>query len=170
MKTIQRTRKYVSLILAVIMLLSMNTVAFAASGSQQRSASGKVTVALEGGASGYSNTVTFNFNSLPRNAVVTRITVSAPLSRHQGTNAIKLNGYYISSPLDGELYFNVSSGSSLTTYAFAGASARGTWTFCLRATCLDSGIPPYMSPFPVFFPIYSSNTYYPVKMTIYYTY
>ena len=174
MRVKEMGKRLVAFLLAVFMVFTMNTTALAASGSQQRSASGKITIALASNTSGSSNIVTFNFSSLPSGAVVKRIVVSTPLSRHSGTDAIRLDGYCIAAP-QGEIgYFPVYSGSSMTIYAFEGVSAKGTWSMYLDATCLGSGIPPYWAPYfdpvPIFNPVYSSNVYYPAKMTIYYTY
>lgn len=150
-----------SFFLAIVLVLSMSTTAFAASSSKYKTSS-KMTISLAGDTSGSSNTVTFNFNdySIPNNATVTKVVINTPLSKHNGVNAIVIDSYYLTSPYDGGWTIPVTSGNSATSYYPAGATVKGTWSLYLNASCYDSGIYPYVT--------YSSSEYYPPKLTIYY--
>lgn len=164
MKKCYNAFKWLSVVVAFVMLISISTTVYAATGSKIKTSTVKMKVGLEPDTSGSSNTVTFNFNdtTIPNNATVTKVVISTPLSSHAGVNAITLDSYVLTSPYNGSWTIPVTSGNSATSFASAGASVKGTWSLYLNATCYDSGVLPY--------PTNSSSVYYPAKLTIYFQY
>lgn len=123
-------KRLVSILVVFTMLFAMQLTAFAATTSSKTvTASKAMSIALNPGATGNSNTVTFNFGTLPSNAIVKEITIDASnASVIGGLGAILAQSVTITSPDGVILTTTWGKGNVTTTSAFINDDARGTWS------------------------------------------
>lgn len=126
----KKIKNFVALFLAVTLMVIIPINVNAASTTSRTITSSKaMSIALQPGETGDSNEITFNFNSLPANAVVTEIKVDASNARNiGGMGAILAQSITITNP-DGETKTATWGRGNVTkTTAFINDGARGTWS------------------------------------------
>ena len=141
-------KRFMSLTLATLMVFSMLiTTAFAASGTSTQSPSSNLGLALDPGASGWSQVVNVRFSTVPSDAVVDTITIvpGTPTINSGNKNflgAVLPSLLKITAP-DGTTA-TISWSNKMTTTAFKGVDARGTWTLQMYGTNLTKPTGDYM--------------------------
>lgn len=143
------TKKIISLSAALVMTMSAITTgayaaqstvntsaaktysvsAYSTSSSKTVTANKAMSLALDAGASGYSNTVTFNFNSLPSNAIVKDITVNAGTGKSMGgLGAVGAWKLKVTSPKYEEQEYAWGRGNVTKVTGFTAEKAKGIWS------------------------------------------
>ena len=153
MKIFNRKAKLLTFVLAMVLMISTSTTAFAATMSTvSKNATSKMSVYVPAGSYAWSNSVSIKFTSPNANATAAKVT--APLSTHSG-NPVIIQCFELTAP-------------SLNTYTIYVASANtgtitlpyepiiGTWK--IRAYCYS----------PTGMYSYGSSTFYPVSLTLTY--
>ncbi|MBA4687357.1 MAG: hypothetical protein H2184_09390 [Candidatus Galacturonibacter soehngenii] len=113
--------------------------ALAADTTKTVTSSKAMSIALNPGTTGNSNTITFNFSSLPSNAIVKEIKVDASnASAIGGLGAILAQTLTITSPVGETKTVTWGRGNVTSTSAFIADSARGTWSIYMTGTNVAS--------------------------------
>lgn len=121
------------------MIFTTQLTAFASS-SKTVTSRKSMTLVLNPGVTGNSSIATFNFNSLPRNAIVKDVEVKVSGIRNigSGMGAIVPQSITITNPK--QIYKKVSWNSYImSTSAFTGDSAQGTWSVYVTGTNVAYG-------------------------------
>ena len=131
-KSMKKIKKIIAVALVFTMLFASQVTAFAAS-PQTKPANKDMSIALMPGVTGNSNTVTFNFSSLPDNAIVKEVKIDCSnASVIGGKGAILAQSLIITSP-SGEIH-TVGWGTNL----FIAEKAAGTWSVYMTGTNIAS--------------------------------
>ena len=138
MKKIKIIKKIIAVALVFTMLFASQVTAFAAS-PQTKPANKDMSIALMPGVTGNSNTVTFNFSSLPDNAIVKEVKIDCSnASVIGGKGAILAQSLIITSP-SGEIHtVGWGKGNVTTTNLFIAEKAAGTWSVYMTGTNIAS--------------------------------
>lgn len=155
--------KFISLFIMLILIISF--VAFpsnsdAASSSKTVTSYETMSLYLPKQTTGNSNSITFNFSSLPEDAIVTKILVDASTGMTSGGNgAIVSNNVFIKGP-DMNNYVSTPWGSgnkTTITTGVIGKLAKGTWSIYYNGSNVSTLSDAY-------------KQYKNVKVTIHYSY
>lgn len=122
------------------MTLSTSTNVFAASGTKKVTSSGKMSVALNVGATGDSSSVSIRVSGLPANAVITKLEVNTGSLSYQGgvvTNYLTITS---SNGRTEQIPWGGAANKTLTTHNFLASSANGTYTLSFNSTCVGGAI------------------------------
>lgn len=126
----RQLKKCISLILAVgVLVMAPITANAATTPSKTVTSSKAMSIALQPGETGDSNTITFNFNSLPANAIVTEIKIDASNAKNiGGMGAILAQSVTITDPDGVAQTVTWGKGNVTKTSVFIHDGARGTWS------------------------------------------
>ena len=127
----KKINKIMAFAIAFTMLFASQVTAFAATTSSKTVTSSKaMSVALLPGVTGNSNTITFNFNSLPDKAIVKEVEIDC-------SNASVIGGKGASP--SGETHtVSWGKGNVTTTNLFIAEKAAGTWSVYMTGTNIAS--------------------------------
>jgi uncharacterized protein (UPF0333 family) len=155
-------KKAISLLLVIVLLVSMNVTAFAATGSKTVTTAGPMSISLtRANVSAVSNSLSFNFSSLPANAVVTKVEINGGTMTFGGQGVITTDRMYVKNVTDGvvasvawDQFFN----KAVITSNLLGTAARGQWQVYFSGSKVGgNGVP-------------AIKSYKNVKLTVYYSY
>ena len=139
--------------------VSSETTVSTSGTSKTVTASKAMGLVLDPGESGYSNTITFNFNSLPANAIVEEIKVDAShVKILGGLGVIVAQKLRITDPLNNTKEVAWGQHNVTTTTSFISRKAKGTWSVSYYGTNIASSGAQF----------YAGVSYSPVNMTITY--
>ena len=132
-----KTKNVVKRILAM-MLASAMVVGLVGCGRTYKAAS-KMTITLNPGQRGNSNTVTIRVSDLPEDAIITKLTVNTGSMTYSG-GAIVCNYLTISSSnvRTEQIAWTGQANKTLTTSKFLASAANGTYTISFNATNMSS--------------------------------
>ena len=133
-------KKIMAFAIAFTMLFASQVTAFAATTSSKTVTSSKaMSVALLPGVTGNSNTITFNFNSLPDKAIVKEVEIDCSnASVIGGKGAILAKSLTITSPSGETHTVSWGKGNVTTTNLFIAEKAAGTWSVYMTGTNIAS--------------------------------
>lgn len=140
LKSMRKIKRIIAVALVFTMLFASQITAFAATTSSKTVTSSKaMSIALLPGVTGNSNTITFNFNSLPDNAVVKEVEVDCPgASVIGGKGAILAQKLTITCPSGETHTVGWGRGNVTTTSLFIAEKAAGTWSVYMTGTNIAS--------------------------------
>lgn len=152
------TKRILAIILVLITFITSQTSVMAATKlTRTVTAINDMSVSASAGKTANSNTITFNFNSLPDNAVIEDIKVDCSNVSHiGGMGAIVAQSLTITSPDGITQVIPWKSGNIISTSLFDGKSVKGTWSVYMTGTNISSSY-------------YGGIKYSNVEMTITYT-
>lgn len=137
----KKTKRFLVVFLAMVMLFSMQLNVFAASATTTRTttktATAKMSIVLSPNQTGDSTAVTITFSGLPSNAVVTELTVNSGTMTYNGavlSNYITISG----NGRTEQLAWGGQANRDLPTNNFLGVSANGTYTLTFNATNMSN--------------------------------
>ena len=135
-----KINKIMAFAIAFTMLFASQVTAFAATTSSKTVTSSKaMSVALLPGVTGNSNTITFNFNSLPDKAIVKEVEIDCSnASVIGGKGAILAKSLTITSPSGETHTVSWGKGNVTTTNLFIAEKAAGTWSVYMTGTNIAS--------------------------------
>ena len=139
---VKRKKNVVKRIFAMVMVMTLmlttSMTAFAATGSRTYKASSKMTIVLNPGQRGNSNTVTIRVSDLPEDAIITKLTVNTGSMTYSG--AVVCNNLTISSSngRTEQIAWTGQANKTLTTSRFLASAATGTYTISFNATNMSS--------------------------------
>lgn len=138
--TKKKVSKIMAVTLAFMMLFAFQVTAYAATTSSKTvTASKAMSVALLPGVTGDSNTITFNFNSLPDNAIVKEVEIDCSnASVIGGKGAILAQSITITCPSGETHTIGWGKGNVTTTNLFIAEKAAGTWSAYMTGTNIAS--------------------------------
>lgn len=132
----KKINKIMAFAIAFTMLFASQVTAFAATTSSKTVTSSKaMSVALLPGVTGNSNTITFNFNSLPDKAIVKEVSNASVIG---GKGAILAKSLTITSPSGETHTVSWGKGNVTTTNLFIAEKAAGTWSVYMTGTNIAS--------------------------------
>ena len=136
----KKINKIMAFAIAFTMLFASQVTAFAATTSSKTVTSSKaMSVALLPGVTGNSNTITFNFNSLPDKAIVKEVEIDCSnASVIGGKGAILAKSLTITSPSGETHTVSWGKGNVTTTNLFIAEKAAGTWSVYMTGTNIAS--------------------------------
>ena len=139
-KSMKKVKKIIAVALVFTMLFASQVTAFAAgTESKTVTATKDMSIALMPGVTGDSNTITFNFSSLPDNAIVKEVTVDcSSASVIGGKGAILAQSLTIISPSGETHTVSWGRGNVTTTNLFIAEKAAGTWSVYMTGTNIAS--------------------------------
>ena len=139
-KSMKKVKKIIAVALVLTMLFASQVTAFAAgTESKTVTATKDMSIALMPGVTGDSNTITFNFSSLPDNAIVKEVTVDCSnASVISGKGAILAQSLTITSPSGETHTVSWGRGNVTTTNLFIAEKAAGTWSVYMTGTNIAS--------------------------------
>lgn len=139
-KSMKKVKRIIAVALVFTMLFASQVTAFAAgTGSETKSANKDMSIALMPGVTGDSNTVTFNFSSLPDNAIVKEVKIDCSnASVIGGKGAILAQSVTITSPSGETHTVGWGRGNVTTTNLFIAEKAAGTWSVYMTGTNIAS--------------------------------
>lgn len=139
-RKVKKVKKIFAMALVLTMLFVSQTTAFAASTSSKTvTASKNMSIALLPGVTGNSNTITFNFKSLPDNAIVKEVEMDCSnASVIGGKGAILAESLTITAPSGEVQTVSWGKGNVTTTSLFVAEQASGTWTAYMTGTNIAS--------------------------------
>lgn len=76
MRTKKVVKRFFAMVMVMALMLTTSMTAFAATGSRTYKASSKMTIVLNPGQRGNSNTVSIRVSDLPEDAIITKLTVN----------------------------------------------------------------------------------------------
>lgn len=130
----KKINKIMAFAIAFTMLFASQVTAFAATTSSKA-----MSVALLPGVTGNSNTITFNFNSLPDKAIVKEVEIDCSnASVIGGKGAILAKSLTITSPSGETHTVSWGKGNVTTTNLFIAEKAAGTWSVYMTGTNIAS--------------------------------
>jgi hypothetical protein len=135
----KKINKIMAFAIAFTMLFASQVTAFAATTSSKTVTSSKaMSVALLPGVTGNSNTITFNFNSLPDKAIVKEVEIDCSnASVIGGKGAILAKSLTITSPSGETHTVSWGKGNVTITNLFIAEKAAGTWSVYMTGTNAD---------------------------------
>lgn len=136
----KKINKIMAFAIVFTMLFASQVTAFAATTSSKTVTSSKaMSVALLPGVTGNSNTITFNFNSLPDKAIVKEVEIDCSnASVIGGKGAILAKSLTITSPSGETHTVSWGKGNVTTTNLFIAEKAAGTWSVYMTGTNITS--------------------------------
>ena len=139
-KSMKKVKRIIAVALVFTMLFASQVTAFAAdTGSKTVTATKDMSIALMPGVTGDSNTITFNFSSLPDNAIVKEVTIDCSnASVIGGKGAILAQSVTITSPSGETHTVGWGRGNVTTTNLFIAEKAAGTWSVYMTGTNIAS--------------------------------
>lgn len=139
-KSMKKVKRIIAVALVFTMLFASQVTAFAAgTDSKTVTATKDMSIALMPGATGDSNTITFNFNSLPDNAIVKEVKIDCSnASVIGGKGAILAQSLTITSPSGETHTVGWGKGNVTTTNLFIAEKAAGTWSVYMTGTNIAS--------------------------------
>ena len=139
-KSMKKVKRIIAVALVFTMLFASQVTAFAAdTGSKTVTATKDMSIALMPGVTGDSNTITFNFNSLPDNAIVKEVKIDCSnASVIGGKGAILAQSLTITSPSGETHTVGWGKGNVTTTSLFIAEKAAGTWSVYMTGTNIAS--------------------------------
>lgn len=139
-KSMKKVKRIIAVALVFTMLFASQVTAFAAgTNSETKSANKDMSIALMPGVTGDSNTVTFNFSSLPDNAIVKEVKIDCSnASVIGGKGAILAQSVTITSPSGETHTVGWGRGNVTTTNLFIAEKAAGTWSVYMTGTNIAS--------------------------------
>lgn len=84
MKTKNVVKRILAMMMVMALMLTTSMTAFAATGSRTYKAASKMTITLNPGQRGNSNTVTIRVSDLPEDAIITKLTVNTGSMTYSG--------------------------------------------------------------------------------------
>lgn len=137
-KSMKKVKRIIAVALVFTTLFVSQVTAFAAS-LETKSANKDMPIALMPGVTGNSNTVTFNFNGLPDNAIVKEVKIDCSnASIIGGKGAILAQSLTITSPSGETHIVGWGGGNVTTTNLFIAEKATGTWSVYMTETNVAS--------------------------------
>lgn len=139
-KSMKKVKRIIAVALVFTMLFASQVTAFAAdTESKTVTATKDMSIALMPGVTGDSNTITFNFSSLPDNAIVKEVTVDCSnASVIGGKGAILAQSLTITCPSGETHTVGWGRGNVTTTNLFIAEKAAGTWSVYMTGTNIAS--------------------------------
>ena len=139
MKTKNVVKRILAMMMVMALMLTTSMTAFAATGSRTYKAASKMTITLNPGQRGNSNTVTIRVSDLPEDAIITKLTVNTGSMTYSG-GAIVCNYLTISSSngRTEQIAWTGQANKPLTTSKFLASAANGTYTISFNATNMSS--------------------------------
>lgn len=139
-KSMKKSKRIIAVALVFTMLFVSQVTVFAAGTDKASKPANKdMSIALMPGVTGDSNTVTFNFNSLPDNAIVKEVTIDCSnASVIGGKGAILAQSLTITSPSGETHTVGWGRGNVTTTNLFIAEKAAGTWSVYMTGTIIAS--------------------------------
>lgn len=131
-------RRFFAMVMVMALMLTTSMTAFAATGSRTYKASSKMTIVLNPGQRGDSNTVSIRVSGLPEDAIITKLTVNTGTMSYSG--AVVCNSLTISSSngRTEQIGWTGQANKTLTTSKFLASAANGTYTISFNATNMSS--------------------------------
>ena len=153
-KNIVRKIFTMMMVMAMVLMLTTPMTTFAATGNNPYKASSKMTIVLNPGQRGNSNTVSIRVSDLPEDAIITKLTVNTGSMTYSG-GAIVCNYLTISSSngRTEQIGWTGQANKTLTTSRFLASAANGTYTISFNATnmsSLDSGKKSYQTSITIY--------------------
>jgi hypothetical protein len=138
MKTKNVVRRIFTMVMVMALMLTTSMTALAATGSRTYKSSSKMTIVLNPGQRGNSNTVTIRVSDLPEDAIITKLTVNTGSMSYSG--AVVCNYLTISSSngRTEQIGWTGQANKTLTTSKFLASAANGTYTISFNATNMSS--------------------------------
>lgn len=138
-KSMKKVKRIIAVALVFTMLFASQVTAFAADTKATKSANKDMSIALMPGVTGDSNTVTFNYNGLPDNAIVKEVKIDCSnASVIGGKGAILAQSLTITSPSGETHTVGWGRGNVTTTNLFIAEKAAGTWSVYMTGTNIAS--------------------------------
>ena len=138
-KSMKKVKRIIAVALVFTMLFASQVTAFAADTKATKSANKDMSIALMPGVTGDSNTVTFNYNGLPDNAIVKEVKIDGSnASVIGGKGAILAQSLTITSPSGETHTVGWGRGNVTTTNLFIAEKAAGTWSVYMTGTNIAS--------------------------------
>ena len=138
-KSMKKVKRIIAVALVFTMLFASQVTAFAADTKATKSANKDMSIALMPGVTGDSNTVTFNYNGLPDNAIVKEVKIDCSnASVIGGKGAILAQSLTITSPSGETHTVGWGRGNVTTTNLFIAETAAGTWSVYMTGTNIAS--------------------------------
>ena len=138
-KSMKKVKRIIAVALVFTMLFASQVTAFAADTKATKSANKDMSIALMPGVTGDSNTVTFNYNGLPDNAIVKEVKIDCyNASVIGGKGAILAQSLTITSPSGETHTVGWGRGNVTTTNLFIAEKAAGTWSVYMTGTNIAS--------------------------------
>ena len=140
LKSMKKVKRILTVALVFTMLFASQVTAFAAgTDSVTKTANKDMSIALMPGVTGDSNTITFNLNSLPDNAIVKEVKIDCSnASVIGGKGAILPQNITITSPSGETHTVGWGRGNVTTTNLFVAEKAAGTWYVYMTGTNIAS--------------------------------
>lgn len=123
MRTKKVVKRFFAMVMVMALMLTTSMTAFAATGSRTYKASSKMTIVLNPGQRGNSNTVSIRVSDLPEDAIITKLTVNTGTMSYSG--AVVCNSLTISSSngRTEQIGWTGQSNKTLTTSRFLASAA-----------------------------------------------
>ena len=139
MRTKKVVRRFFAMMMVMALMLTTPMTTFAATGNKPYKASSKMTIVLNPGQRGNSNTVSIRVSDLPEDAIITKLTVNTGSMTYSG-GAIVCNYLTISSSngRTEQIGWTGQANKTLTTSRFLASAANGTYTISFNATNMSS--------------------------------
>ena len=139
-KSMKKVKRIIAVALVFTMLFASQVTVFAAGTKDaMQSANKDMSIALMPGVTGDSNTVTFNYNGLPDNAIVKEVKIDCSnASVIGGKGAILEQSLTITSPSGETHTVGWGRGNVTTTNLFIAEKAAGTWSVYMTGTNIAS--------------------------------
>ena len=138
-KSMKKVKRIIAVALVFTMLFASQVTVFAAGRRAAKAANRDMSIALMPGVTGDSNTVTFNYNGLPDNAIVKEVKIDCSnASVIGGKGAILAQSLTITSPSGETHTVGWGRGNVTTTNLFIAEKAAGTWSVYMTGTNIAS--------------------------------
>lgn len=139
-KSMKKVKRIIAVALVFTMLFASQVTVFATGTKDaMQSANKDMSIALMPGVTGDSNTVTFNYNGLPDNAIVKEVKIDCSnASVIGGKGAILAQSLTITSPSGETHTVGWGRGNVTTTNLFIAEKAAGTWSVYMTGTNIAS--------------------------------